>query len=214
MWVRPDGRCFVRLSELDIESDQELHVDVDEEDATAIARCAERGFVVKRRESVYRVPTAVSPDVGVPAGFVFLRADAVDEVRLRMLDDALRQDVPGTDGWRWDEQGFLDELRQPAFDPATYLVAEETSSGEYVGIVRVWKNPGAPRIGFIGVARSHRRRGLARALVAQVLSTLASRGQREATTEIDDTNAASKALLAGFGAQRSGGTLELVRARR
>jgi hypothetical protein len=31
------------------------------------------------------------------------------------------------------------------------------------------------------------------------------------TTEIDDTNAASKALLAGFGAQRTGGTLELVR---
>jgi ribosomal protein S18 acetylase RimI-like enzyme len=214
MWVRPDGRRFVRLSELDVESDEELYVDVDEEDAVVIARCVERGFVVKRRESAYRIPTAGSQDVPVPAGFVFLRADTVDEGRLRVLDDALRQDVPGTDGWQWDEKSFLEELRQPAFDASTYLIAEDTTSGEYVGIVRVWNRPDCPRLGFIGVARSHRRRGLGRALVAQAFTVLALRGQPEVTTEIDDTNTASKTLLAGFGARRCGGTLELVRPRR
>jgi RimJ/RimL family protein N-acetyltransferase len=211
MWVRPDGRRFARLSELPVETDGELYVDVDDEDATAIARCLAQGFIVNRRESIYRVPTAVGADVAVPAGFVLLRADAVDEARLRVLDDALRQDVPGTDGWRWDETEFLEELRQPAFDPSTYLIAEEASSGEYVGIVRVWNKPEVPRLGFVGVARTHRRQGLARALVAQAFTVLASRGQPEVTTEIDDMNVASKALLAGFGAQRRGGTLELVR---
>lgn len=211
MWVRPDGRRFVRLSELDVASDEEMYVDVGEEEAGAVARCLERGFVVNRRESVYRVPTAGGADLSVPDGFVFVRADTVDERRLRLLDDELRQDVPGTDGWCWDEQGFLEELRQPAFDASTYLIAQDTSSGEYVGIVRVWDKPELPRLGFVGVARSHRRRGLARALVAQVFAVLALRGQPEVTTEIDDANVASRTLLAGFGAQRCGGTLELVR---
>jgi ribosomal protein S18 acetylase RimI-like enzyme len=214
MWVRPDGRRFVRLSELDVASDDDLYVDVEEEDSAVVARCLERGFVVNRRESVYRVPTTGGPDdLSVPDGFVFVRADSVDERRLRLLDDELRQDVPGTDGWCWDEQGFLEELRQPAFDASTYLIAHDTSSGEYVGIVRVWNKPELPRLGFVGVVRDHRRRGLARALVVHAFAVLAARGQSELTTEIDDTNVASKALLAGFAAQRCGGTLELVRRR-
>jgi len=211
VWVRPDGRRFVRLQELDVESEAELYVDVDEEDAAAIAQCTVHGFVVNRRESVYRMSTTGARDRHVPDGFVFLQADAVEGGRLRLLDNALRQDVPGTGGWRWDEEGFRAELEQPAFDPSTYLVAVDTSSGEYVGIVRVWNNPGKPRLGFIGVSRSHRRLGLARALVGHVFAVLASRGQQEVMTEIDDTNVASKALLAGFGARRCGGTIELVR---
>lgn len=210
-WIRPDGRCFVRIDELDVEGDGELYVDVDEEDVAAIARCTEHGFVVNRRESVYRVPTTAPGESHVPEGFVFAPADAVEEERLRVLDDALRQDVPGTSGWRWDEEGFRAELAQPAFDPSLYLVAVDTSSGSYVGIVRVWNNPALPRLGFVGVSRSHRRRGLARALVAQAFAVLAARGQHEVKTEIDDTNVASRTLLAGFGARRCGGTIELVR---
>jgi ribosomal protein S18 acetylase RimI-like enzyme len=211
VWVRPDGRRFVRLDELDVEHDGELYVDVDEGDAAALARCAERGYVANRRESVYRVPTTAVEGCAVPDGFVIVHADAVEEGRLRVLDDVLRQDVPGTRGWRWDEDGFRAELEQPAFDPATYLVAVDTASEDYVGIVRVWNNPGTPRLGFIGVSCSHRRLGLARALVAHAFAVLASRGQHEVTTEIDDTNVASRALLDGFGAQRCGGTVDLVR---
>jgi ribosomal protein S18 acetylase RimI-like enzyme len=211
VWVRPDGRRFVRLDELDVEHDGELYVDVGEEDAAGLERCQEHGFVVNRRESVYRVPTTAIGACDVPDGFVIVQADAVEEGRLRILDDALRQDVPGTRGWRWDEEGFRGELEQRAFDPATYLVAVEMPSGEYVGIVRVWNNPGTPRLGFIGVSRSHRRLGVARALLARAFAVLASRGQTEVTTEIDDTNAASRALLAAFGAERCGGAIELHR---
>jgi GNAT superfamily N-acetyltransferase len=210
--VRPDGRCFIRLDELDVPTGGELHIDVDEADMPAVSRCIAQGFRVNRRESVYRVPTRSEGARVIPAGIAFVQADEADEARLRALDDVLRQDVPGTDGWRWDPQGFREELRQPAFDPSTYLVAADALDGEYVGIVRVWDNPGLPRLGFVGVVRTHRRLGLGRALLDRVFSVLAARGQSEVLTEIDDTNVASRALLAGFGARRCGGTIELRRA--
>jgi RimJ/RimL family protein N-acetyltransferase len=151
------------------------------------------------------VPTACDP----PPPFAHVRADEADLDRLRLLDDELRQDVPGTDGWRWDEDGFREETFQPAFDPALYLVAVD--GGEYVGIVRVWMNPRGPRLGFVGVRRSQRQHGLGRALVAAVFAELHSRGIAEVTTEIDDENVASRALLEGMGARPVGATLELVR---
>jgi ribosomal protein S18 acetylase RimI-like enzyme len=66
-------------------------------------------------------------------------------------------------------------------------------------------------IGFVGVLHDHRRQGVARALVARVFTVLNERGQPEVTTEIDDTNVASKSLLLGPDARRVGGTIELVR---
>jgi ribosomal protein S18 acetylase RimI-like enzyme len=210
--VRPDGRCFIRLDELDSVTDGELYVDVDEADAQAIARCIERGFRINRRESAYRVPTSRGTGRIVPNGVAFLRADEADEARLRALDDVLRQDVPGTDGWCWDPQGFGEELRQPAFDPSTYIVAADALDGEYIGIARVWNNPKLPRLGFVGVVGTHRRLGIGHALLDRVFSVLAARGQSEVSTEIDDTNVASRALLAGFGARRCGGMIELRRA--
>ncbi len=46
------------------------------------------------------------------------RADEVEGSRLRLLDDELRQDVPGTDGWRWTPEGFRTENDPPQSDPA------------------------------------------------------------------------------------------------
>jgi GNAT superfamily N-acetyltransferase len=210
--VRPDGRCFIRLDELDLSIDGELYIDVDEADASAVSRCIDRGFRVNRRESVYRVPTRREGGCVMPTGVAFLRADEADEARLRVLDDVLRQDVPGTDVWRWDPQGFREELGQLAFDPSIYLVAADALDGEYIGIARVWNNRKLPRLGFVGVIRTRRRLGIGGALLDQIFSVLASRGQAEVLTEIDDTNVASRALLAAYGARRCGGTIELRRA--
>lgn len=210
MMRRPDGRCFVRPVEVDVGFDGDVYVDVDEADAQALARCEERGFVVNRREGRYILPTAVVVVPPAPQGVSILRADEVDPGRLRLLDDVLRQDVPGTDGWQWDEAGFRSELESSAFDPATYLVAVDRRADDYVAIVRVWNNPGFPRLGFVGVRREYRRRGIARALVARTFAVLQERGQMEVTTEIDDTNVASKSLLLAPGARRVGGTIELV----
>jgi RimJ/RimL family protein N-acetyltransferase len=207
LFVRPDGRRFLRGEPDDLPSG-EIYATVAESD---VARYEHAGFAVNRREDEYLVPTA-QHDAEPPAGYGFRRADEADEQQLRLLDDALRQDVPGTEGWRWEPADFRAEtFETTAFDPATYLVALEESSGRYVGLIRVWMKVPTPRLGMIGVVPSHRGRGLASALMRAVLRELHQRGVAEVTTEVDVANAASQALLAGFGAHRVGGHVELVR---
>jgi ribosomal protein S18 acetylase RimI-like enzyme len=201
---RPDGRWFVR-SPHDDEPGVDLYANVDEND---VAPYVERGFVVHRRENRYLVPTGTVRRVEPPAGVELVTVDRVDESRLRELDDELRQDVPGTDGWRWDADGFRAELTSAGFDPSVYLVAVQDD--EYVGIARVWMSRTIPRLGFVGVSRPYRRRGVAIALLSRVFGVLASRGIPEVTTEIDETNTASRGLLEDLGARRVGRSAELV----
>jgi ribosomal protein S18 acetylase RimI-like enzyme len=226
-FIRPDGRCFLRfrsccedafaplLDGVAADLARELHVTVDEADGEAVRRYEKLGFLVHRREHLYVVPTDPRVTglraVALPSGFVLVRADRVDETRLRLLDDELRREVPGTDGWRWDEAGFREETFSEAFDPATYLVAVEKASGEYTGLVRVWNNADRPRLGLIGVLAPYRRRGLARALLAQAFAVLDERGKREVAAEVDQTNTASLALIESIGAWRAGGHVELIR---
>jgi RimJ/RimL family protein N-acetyltransferase len=209
-YVRPDGRRFVR--DPDAESLAEATSDVYcAVDGTEIDSYSALGFDVHRREGIYLVPTR-SARVGLPRGIAFVRADAVDEKCLRLLDDELRQDVPGTQGWQWDEAAFREETYEATdFDPTTYLVALDEATAEYVGIARVWMSRPAPRLGFIGVLTNYRRRGIARALLAEVFARLDERGFHEVTTEIDETNTASRTLLEGFGARRTGTSVELIR---
>ena len=227
LFVRPDARHFASfdscqpgveqasLAAMDEQVGCVLYVNVDENDKPALQLYQRLGFVVHRRESVYAVPTdpgATGLETEEVPGISLVTANHVDEQRLRVLDDALRQDVPGTDGWRWDEAAFHDETFDPAyFDPATYLVAVEKPGGDYVGLARVWNNPGAPRLGLIAVVPTYRRRGLARALLGHVFAVLHERGIGEVTAEVDDTNLASAALLTALGARRSGGIIELRR---
>lgn len=214
--LRPDGRRFVSLDG-PLPAEGDLYATVDEGDDER-RRYEGLGFVFNRRESHYLILT--DPEItglgGVeaPAGFVLVRADEVEVDRLRVLDDALRQDVPGTDGWKWDEAGFREEFASPSFDPATYLIAVEQASGEYTGIVRVWINPEGPRLGFVGVLPRYRRRGVARALLARALAVLHARGETEVSTEIDDANVASLSLLGALGARRTGSSIELIRRHR
>lgn len=164
---------------------------------------------------MYAVPTDPATTgleiVAVP-GIDLVSANRVDERRLRELDEVLRQDVPGTDGWRWDEAAFRDETFDATyFDPTTYLVAVERGRGEYVGLARVWNNPGAPRLGLIAVLPAYRGRGLARALLARVFLVLHERGVPEVRAEVDDINLASMSLFTPLRARRIGGTVELRR---
>jgi ribosomal protein S18 acetylase RimI-like enzyme len=205
VFVRPDGRRFVRSPSDDAEGEVYASVGEDEVDEWIA-----HGFAVNRRDQEYELPTTTIGLVQPPAGIEIRRADAVDEDGLRELDDALRQDVPGTDGWRWEAADFRDEtFASPHFDPAVYLVAVDGT--RYVGIVRVWMRPEGPKLGFIGVSRSHRRRGIARALLSPAFGELVSRGLESVTTAIDETNAASRGLLEGLGARSVGCSVELVR---
>ena len=224
-WVRPDGRCFVSFASCPRASygplleavaaavGTDLHVTVNGADEAGIALFQELRFRVNRRERSYVVPVdeAVARLSGAepPPGVHLVTSDAVEERRLRELDDVLRQDVPGTDGWRWTADAFRDEMNGPHYDPALYAVAVDAD--EYVGLARVWKNPRGPRLGMIGVVRSHRRRGIARALLADVFAVLHERGIREVETEADVTNVASTSLLTGLGGVGRGVSIELVR---
>jgi ribosomal protein S18 acetylase RimI-like enzyme len=120
--------------------------------------------------------------------------------------------VPGTSGWLWDPGDFREEtFDSPSFDPATYLVAVEPADGEYVGLVRVWNDPGRPRLGLIAITQPYRRQGLARALLGRAFRVLHDRGQDEVTAEVDDSNPAATSLLRSLGARRTGGSVELIR---
>jgi ribosomal protein S18 acetylase RimI-like enzyme len=203
-YCRPDGRWFVR-SPTDDEPGVDLYANVDEND---ISVYVERGFVVHRRENHYLVPTGTVGNIQPPNGLELVSADRVDMGRLRELDDELRQDVPGSDGWRWNAADFRDEMASTDFDPSVYLVAVDR--GAYVGIVRVWMGRTVPRLGFVGVSRPYRRRGVALALLSRAFGILASRDIPEVTTEIDESNTASRGLLEGLGARRVGGSVELI----
>jgi GNAT superfamily N-acetyltransferase len=194
---------------------RDLYVTLEDAEYDALDACAEAGFAVHRRESYYRIPTdpAVTGLAGavLPAGLDVLSAADADITRLRLLDDALRQDVPGLEGWRWDAEEFRAESFSTFFDPATYLVAIDRASGEYAGLVRIWRNRAGPRLGLIATLAEHRRRGIARALLGRAFTVLAARGDTSVVGEIDDTNVASLSLLTGLGARRYGGNVELIR---
>lgn len=224
-WVRPDRRCSVwfrecadeccapLLAAITAEIDHDLYVEVDESDAASLTRFVRLGFTVSRREDHLAVPTDPAANglgrAALPAGMTLLSAADADEDRLRELDDLLRQDVPGADGWHWDRAGFAAETFSSAFDPATYLVAVD-SAGRYAGLARVWNNPVIPRLGLIAVTREHRRAGLARSLLARAFLVLHERRIPEVSAEVDSSNDASLTLMRGLGARRTGGSVELI----
>jgi ribosomal protein S18 acetylase RimI-like enzyme len=228
-FLRPDDRWFVwfdscradaygpLLAAVAENTGGDLNATADEEDTEGLARFTRLGFTVSRRESNYLVPT--DPLItGLKARWateeitVISARDAYED-QLRLLDETLRQDEPGTDGWAWDPGDFHEETFDSQFDPATYLVAVDSASGHYIGLVRIWNSPGQPRLGLIAVLSPYRRRGLAKALLAQALGVLHDRGKPEVTAEVDDTNTASTSLLTGLGARRSGGSVEMVKRR-
>jgi GNAT superfamily N-acetyltransferase len=229
--LRPDRRCFLEFEDCDDEAydplvaaaaaehDGDLYATLEESDEPGLRRLYGLGFTVHRHEHLFRIATdpwshglrVVAP----PDGVALVSAVDADLDRLRALDDALRQDIPGADGWRWTPDAFRRQtLGGSDFDPATYLVAVDRRTGSYVGLVRVWMNPTGPRLGCLGVLPAFRRTRVTAALVAAVATVLHDRGHPAVVTEISADNHAALALLAGRPATRTGGSYELVRRRR
>lgn len=180
-------------------------------DPEALAALAASGFAVEMEAEEFRVrfdaALAALRRVSMPRGFTLVRAADADPERLFALDNAVRQDVPGTDGWEGDRTMFLDELS----DPAAYLVAVEEASGAYVGLARVWRNPAGPRFGLVGVARRHRGTMVGPALIKAVLEEAAQWGHGSFTTETSLGNDAVHPRLARLAAARLGRFAQLIR---
>ena len=225
--LRPDGRLLVRpagewtgqaavaAAELATRRRVPALAHIDARATVQHAALTAAGFVESRREAVAAISVEAAlealADASLPADLRLSSAADVDEDRLRLLDDELRQDVPGTSGWRSTPEEFRDHtFADPDFDPRTYLVAIDGETGEYVGLVRIWMGPRGSRLGMVGVRRGQRRRGIASALIAEALRAVRSTGVAEVTTTYDLTNDASKAIAERLGGRLLRTNIELV----
>jgi ribosomal protein S18 acetylase RimI-like enzyme len=222
---RPDGRIFLsidawhraafdRLAEVMLaDLPKPLYTVVDEADLDLTWQWEQVGFVTRRREWEYLVPTDPQAtglgSVLPPPGVTTLPVGQAQEGLLRALDRTIRDEVEATIGWQEMPAEVLPGLDGATpLDPSRYAVA--VWSGRYVGLVRVAQVTRQPRIGLIAVRSDCRRRGIARALLAQVLGSLHRGGIETASAEVNESNWPAMALFMGIGARRAGSNLELV----
>ncbi|WP_433666247.1 GNAT family N-acetyltransferase [Nocardia sp. CA-136227] len=222
---RPDGRLFASIDAWhDDVFDQiaaamlatlrrPLHTVVDEGDDGLLSCWGRAGFVTRRREWEYLVPTdpattglgAVTP----PPDIAVVPAGSAEKEPLRVVDRFIREEVESTIGW---QEMPAEILRGPGgdtvVDPKLYVAAAQVD--RYVGLLRVVQVTRLPRIGLIAVRADARRRGIGRAMLSEALGALHDRGITTATAEVNESNGAALALFDSVGARRVGGNLELV----
>ncbi|WP_420036236.1 GNAT family N-acetyltransferase [Streptomyces sp. cg28] len=224
-WRRHDGRIFLSIdSWQDTAFDalaaamladlpRPLYTMVDTADPALTSQWARAGFTPARTEYVYRVPTdPARTGLGTarpPQGVTILPLGAAEKDPLRDLDRTIRAEVEATLGWREMPAEVLPRLDDATVvDPTKYAVAAE--GDRYVGLVRVAPVPRQPRIGLLAVRADRQRRGIARALLADILNHLHRSGALLATAEIGAANTAAAALFNDIGAERVGTNLEVV----
>jgi len=227
-WWRPDDRTFLYfvgsdrtayslLADAVVDAlDRPVHSFVDADDGELVEALRSAGFEVEVVEERFRIRfdrvLARLRRAWVPSGFSIHPADAVDEDRLFILDNALRQDTLGTDGWQGDRDWFHDELAEsPPFDPSAYLVAVDDRAGDYVGLVRVWRNPTGPRFGLIGVLPEFRSTTIAGALLRQALLAASEWGHETFTAETSPSNPIIYRRMSRIGAESLGRFHQMVR---
>ncbi|MGW5721994.1 GNAT family N-acetyltransferase [Amycolatopsis sp. NPDC003865] len=218
--TRPDGRVFLSIdtwhrsvfdqlaAAMRTDLPAPLHTVVDEVHTDLTAGWERAGFTIRRREWEYLVPTD-QPAAAPPPGVTIVPRGSASEGPLRELDRVIRAEVEASVGWR---EMPAEVLPRPAgdtiVDPALYAAAAE--GGSYVGLVRVVQVTRLPRIGLVAVRADRQRRGIARALLAEVLGSLRAAGIPTATAEVSEADPAATALFESVGARRASSTLELV----
>ncbi|MEU6843325.1 GNAT family N-acetyltransferase [Streptomyces sp. NPDC046716] len=224
-WRRHDGRIFLSIDSWhDTAFDQlaaamladlprPLYTMVDTADPALTSQWDRAGFTPARTEFVYRVPTDPQltglGSARPPEGVTILPLGAAEKDPLRELDRTVRAEVGAGLGWREMPAEVLPRLDDATVvDPTKYAVAVE--GGRYVGLTRVAPVPRQPRIGLIAVREDRQRRGIARALLADVLGTLHASGVPAATAEVGEANARAVTLFTTIGAERVGTNLEVV----
>lgn len=223
---RPDGRIFIsidswhdatfdRLADAMLaDLPRPLYTVVDEADLDLTSCWRRVGFTTRRREWEYVVPT----DPGVtglgsvfsPEGVTIAPRGAAQEGPLREVYDAIRDEVDATVGWESMPAEVLARPDgTPLLDPLKYAVAVQAD--RYVGLARITgRITRQPRIGLLAVRSDQRRRGIARALLANVLGSLHRSGVETASAEVNESNGAAMALFEGVAARRASSNLELV----
>ncbi|GMQ85096.1 MAG: hypothetical protein BMS9Abin07_0661 [Acidimicrobiia bacterium] len=226
--LRPDNRMFVTFVVRELSAygpltetaaaaaGRTLYTTVDEDDRPKVIALTAAGFarefVAERFRIRFDTALARLSRAWVPSGLSIHTADSVDQRRLFTLDNTIRHDIPGTDGWRGDREWFRDELTEsPPFDASAYLVAVDNRNGEYVGLVRIWRNPTGPRFGLVGVIRQYRDIPIAAALLKHALTAASEWGHPTFTTETSRGNKVIYPRLKRLDAEHLGQLLRLIR---
>ena len=222
---RPDGRLFLsidawhaaafeRLADTMLaDLPRPLYTVVDEADLDLMLHWERAGFAPRRREWEYVMATDPGTtglgSAAPPDGVTILALGEAEDGPLRALDRVIREEIEAAAGWQAMPAEVLSGPdRGPRPDPARYAVA--ACADQYVGLIRVAPLPRQPRIGLIAVRSDHRRRGIARALLSEVLGSAHRRGIAAASADVNQSNSAAIALFEGVGARRTGSNLELV----
>lgn len=222
---RPDGRIFLSIdtwhgavfdrlaASILADLAGPLYTLVDEVDHDITSRWERAGLTIRRREREYLVatdPLVTGLDTGpAPSGVTILPLGAPHERPLREVYEAIRAEVDADMGWDTMPVEVLARPDGAPMDPSKYAVA--AGADRYEGLVRVVTRRRHARLGLVAVRAGLRRRGIARAMLAEVLGALHRGGTETATAEVDASNSAATALFDGIGARRVGSAVELVR---
>lgn len=172
------------------------------------------GFQVEIATEQLSVPFSGSLDrlrrARLPDRYLLAHVDELDEVKLVALDNTLRQDVPGTEGWEGTIDMWRSEIASDEYDRNGYLIAVERATNEYCGLVRFWRNADGPRLGLLAVVAQHRRSLLAGSLLRAGLQGAADWGHSQFTTETSPANRGTYPALLRVGAAPLGRRYQLV----
>lgn len=209
---RPDGRWFVRLPEEHPNTWPTLvaaairdgcgtlilsrPADQDEAYHSALRRA---GFLPVRTETAWRLSVAAIPTIPVRAEHHMVPVTELAPEAVAVLDNAVRDDIPGTSGWLGTGAQLAESLDDPEFDPDLYLIAQHPRTGSLDGLVRVWNRHPEPRLGCIGVTTPWRRTSLALGLLQNIAATLRARGVTHITAETDQSNPSSHLMALNHG---------------
>ncbi|MBB5915662.1 GNAT superfamily N-acetyltransferase [Nocardia transvalensis] len=221
---RPDGRIFLSIDSwhdtvfdhlaaaMLPELPAPLYTLVDETDTDLRSAWERTGFTTHRREWEYLASTDArhtgldSPPI--PADVTILPVGTAQEEPLLKAYTMIRAEIDATGGRGLMPVEIIACQGGPApIDPGRYAVA--TRSGEYAGILRAATRRRHARIELVAVRAGHRRRGIARALLASALGTLHGSGIDTVSAYVHDADTAAAALFDGIG-RRAGSNLELV----
>ena len=143
--------------------------------------------------------------------FVVRPADPGDAQGLKELGDAVASEPEGwlatQDGWRTvgDERRYLRAIRR--YPHAAVFVAE-TEEGEIVGRLSIARDqhPASRHVADLGlmVARSHRRQGIGRALLAAAVEWARASDVRKIELHVFPYNEQAIKLYEQFGFEREG----------